>query len=102
MSYLQEKDEECVKTYDSLEKEIITVKQFRKELDGILQRMKDLKSNMCLGDANRQLSISITDLESSIMRLGMTLKEIGTDNPYPNSYNPDNTVVDPTADGLKL
>lgn len=36
------------------------------------------------------------------MWLGMMLKEMGTPNPYPESYNPENAVVEPTADGLKL
>jgi hypothetical protein len=36
------------------------------------------------------------------MWLGMHLKELGTPNPYPNSYNTGNSVVDPTADGMKL
>ena len=36
------------------------------------------------------------------MWLGMDLKDLGSKNPYPNSYNPANTIVDATADGLKL
>jgi hypothetical protein len=36
------------------------------------------------------------------MWLGMDLKRLYEPNPYPNSYNPSNTVVEPTADGLKL
>jgi hypothetical protein len=36
------------------------------------------------------------------MRQGMALKYIGTPNPYPNSKDPSNTLVEPTADGLKM
>lgn len=43
------------------------------------------------------------------MWLGMELKRINdatgapeTANPYPNSKDPTNTKIDPTADGLKL
>jgi hypothetical protein len=49
-----------------------------------------------------QHTLSIRDLESCIMRQGMTLKYIGAPNPYPNSKDPSNTIVEPTADGLKL
>lgn len=81
-------------------------KQIRKELDIQLQILKnsDRKS--------RSRSLSITHLEDAIMRLGMDLKELretapeGCDpdalNPYPQSYNPANTKIEPTADGLKL
>lgn len=46
--------------------------------------------------------LSTRDLESCIMRQGMALKYIGTPNPYPESKNPESSVVEPTADGLKL
>ena len=37
------------------------------------------------------------------MWLGMDLKRLGTDNPYPSSKDPSTgTVIEPTADGLKL
>lgn len=78
------------------EKAIVENKQFRVELDGVLQRMKGSVRK------SRQRSLAITHLEDVIMRLGMDLKDLNTPNPYPNSYDPSNTVVDPTADGLKL
>lgn len=75
---------------------ILETKQFRKDLDSILQGIKtsDRKS--------RERSIVITKLQEAIMWLGMDLKELGAQNPYPNSYNPENLIVDPTADNLKL
>jgi len=97
------------------EQAITTAKQFRKEADELLQRMKEhtkgmrsqaQSENAPIGDdfpeAIAQHILSIRDLESCIMRQGMALKYIGTPNPYPNSKDPSNTVVEPTADGLKL
>jgi hypothetical protein len=89
---------------------VITSKGFRKRLDDLLQEMKSHRSNMIAsndyaddkGESIAQHTISIRDLESAIMRQGMTLKAIGNENPYPNSKDISNTVVDPTADGLKL
>ena len=90
-------------------------KTFRKEADELLQRMKEHTKEMRgqsqsgtapIGDdfpeAIAQHIISIRDLESCIMRQGMALKYIGTPNPYPESKNPSSTVVEPTADGLKM
>jgi hypothetical protein len=92
-------------------------KQFRKDADDLLQRMKDHKKRMMLapsaeyvpeegfidvGEAIAQHTLSIRDLESTIMRQGMALKYIGNPNPYPESHNPASPVVEPTADGLKL
>jgi hypothetical protein len=92
---------------------IQTAKQFRKDADDLLQRMKahkrelvksmagnDVSSDM--GEVIAQHVLSMRDLESCIMRQGMTLKYVGQPDPYPQSYNPANTVVEPTADGLKL
>jgi hypothetical protein len=75
---------------------IFNDKQWRVQLDAILQSIKsdDRKS--------RERSLAITKLEECIMWLGMDLKAIGTPDPYPNSYKPENSIVDPTADGLKL
>jgi hypothetical protein len=91
---------------------IIAAKTFRKEADELLQRMKDHKEEMrenmdfgvCVdaGEVIAQHILSIRVLESCIMRQGMALKYIGNPNPYPDSKDPSNTVVNPTADGLKL
>lgn len=91
---------------------IIAAKTFRKEADVLLQHMKEHKVFLALSpdfevaeektEAITQHTISIRDLESCIMRLGMSLKYLGNPNPYPNSKDPSNTVVEPTADGLKM
>jgi len=95
------------------EQAIVAAKEFRKEADDLLQRMKDHKCLLlaakdhpfgCVdsGEVIAQHTLSIRDLESCIMRQGMALKYIGAPNPYPNSKDPSNTVVEPTADGLKM
>lgn len=91
---------------------IIAAKTFRKEADELLQRMKEhkqtVREDMDIGsceDAGEFIAqhiLSIRDLESCIMRQGMALKYIGNPNPYPDSKDPSNTVVNPTADNLKL
>ena len=95
---------------------IAASKQFRKELDDILQRMKQFRRVLTAlgmgshfagefedaGEVIAQHTISCRDLESAIMRQGLVLKHIGNPDPYPESRNPASPVVEPTADGLKL
>jgi hypothetical protein len=75
---------------------ITETKQLRRDLDDKLQHLKDSPRK------SRERSIAITKLQEAIMWLGMDLKDLGTPNPYPQSYNPESPVVEPTADGLKL
>jgi hypothetical protein len=79
----------------TLEEEIKSNKQLRVDLDKVLQDLKDLKGS-------RERSLSITKIQEAIMWLGMDLKRLNEPNPYPNSYNPNNTIIEPTADNLKL
>lgn len=76
---------------------IVRNKGWRVELDVILQAIKSdwLRRS-------RERALATTKLEEAIMWLGMDLKDLGQQNPYPNSYKPENSIVDPTADGLKL
>ena len=76
--------------------EIPKVKQLRKDIDDVIQRVKAL-------DDCREVSICITKLQEAVMWLGMDLKRIGDTNPYPNSKDPSTgTKIDPTADNLKF
>ena len=76
--------------------EIPKVKQLRKDIDDVIQRVKTL-------DDCREVSICITKLQEAVMWLGMDLKRIGDVNPYPNSKDPSTgTKIDPTADNLKF
>ena len=70
-------------------------KSLRRGLDEHLQVLKE-------APGSRERSLAITKLQECIMWLGMDLKRLGGKNPYPNSYNPDNAIVEPTADDLKL
>ena len=76
--------------------EIPKVKQLRKDIDDVIQRVKAL-------DGCREVSICITKLQEAVMWLGMDLKRIGNVNPYPNSKDPSTgTKIEPTADNLKF
>lgn len=83
------------------EQEIVSNKELRRDIDANIQRVKDLP-------ASRERSITITKLQEAVMWLGMDLKRINEQvpgsiaNPYPNSKDPSNTKIEPTADGLKL
>lgn len=76
--------------------EVPAIKQLRKDIDDVIQRVKDLES--C-----RETSIVITKLQEAVMWLGMDLKRLNQDNPYPSSKDPSTgTKIEPTADGLKF
>jgi len=79
----------------SYEKNVKADKQLRFNLDTELQNLRKLK-------ATRERSLSITKLQEAIMWIGMDLKRLNTPNPYPDSYNSENTKIAPTAGGIKL
>jgi hypothetical protein len=78
-----------------IEKNVKCNKQLRVALDSELQRLKSLS-------ASRERSLAITKLQEAIMWLGMDLKRLNEPNPYPQSYNPENADIEPTADGMKM
>lgn len=82
------------KTMD-ITKEVPAIKQLRKDIDDVIQRVRDLEP--C-----RETSICITKLQEAVMWLGMDLKRLNQPNPYPESKNPDSMRIEPTADGLKM
>lgn len=97
------------------EPHIILDKELRRDIDAIIQRLKEATRPRVSADDNggeyrqsRERSITITKLQEAVMWLGMDLKAINdenpgaVENPYPNSKDPSNTVIDKTADGLKL
>ena len=76
--------------------EIVVNKALRKVIDGIIQEVKALP-------ASRERSLAITKLQEAVMWLGMDLKRLGNENPYPSSKDPSTgDKIEPTADGLKL
>ena len=80
----------------TFEQEVVENKRLRQEIDAKIQEVKDLP-------VSRERRLTITKLQEAVMWLGMDLKRLGTDNPYPSSKDPSTgTVIEPTADGLKL
>ena len=80
----------------TFEQEVVENKRLRQEIYSKIQEVKDLP-------VSRERSLTITKLQEAVMWLGMDLKRLGTDNPYPSSKDPSTgTVIEPTADGLKL
>jgi hypothetical protein len=87
ISYITDKDKQDL--------DIKAIKQLRQDGDALIQRVKELGQS-------REKSLVITKLQEGVMWLGMELKRLGEANPYPNSKDPSNTKIEPTADGLKL
>lgn len=85
----------------SIEEQIIEVKTLRRDIDVQIQKVKELAPS-------RERSLVITKLQEGVMWLGMDLKRINEqnpgviNNPYPNSKDPSNLKIEPTADALKL
>ena len=74
----------------------LIVEQLRKDLDEKIQEVKNLPPS-------RERSICITKLQEAVMWLGMDLKRLNAENPYPSSKDPSTgDKIEPTADGLKF
>lgn len=76
-------------------KEVPAIKQCRKDIDKIIQKVREL-------DSCRETSLAITKLQEAVMWLGMDLKRLNEPNPYPESKDPTSMRIEPTADGLKM
>lgn len=81
---------EAVRDHD-----IVSNKELRRDIDAQIQKLKALPPSL-------ERSLSATKLQEAVMWLGMDLKRLNDENPYPNSKDPSNTKIEPTADGLKL
>ena len=76
--------------------EVVANKQLRKDIDEKIQEIKNLPPS-------RERSLAITNLQEGVMWLGMDLKRLNEENPYPSSKDPSSgDKIEPTADGLKL
>lgn len=75
--------------------EVPAIKQLRKDIDDVIQRVRTLES--C-----RETSLVVTKLQEAVMWLGMDLKRLNQPDPYPESKNPNSMRIEPTADNLKL
>lgn len=80
----------------TIESEVSSIKEHRRDIDNQIRRLK-------LWPQTRERAIAITKLQEAVMWLGMDLKRIGEANPglladpYPNSKDPSNSVIDRTA-----
>lgn len=80
------------------EDEVRFDKLLRQGLDWELQKLKIVQGVDC----TRERALAVTKIQEAIMWLGMDLKRLKEPNPYPQSYDPGSTVVEQTADNLKL
>lgn len=71
--------------------QIVATKTTRKNI----QEMYDSVDSTC--GTSREASLAKTKLEEASMWFGKHLAKLGADNPYRNSKDPSNTIVDPTA-----
>ncbi len=79
------------------EKVIKEIKQHRKDLDEVLQRIRSGYG------AGREQSLAIAKLQESIMWLGMQLKVFNDGQScYRDGYNPESAKVDPVSGGLEM
>ena len=78
------------------EEEVVLTKKLRCDIDELLQEVKELPNS-------REKSLAITKLQEAVMWLGMNLKRLNEENPYPSSKDPSTgDKIEPTADGLKF
>lgn len=78
------------------EEEVVLTKKLRRDIDGVLQEVKELPDS-------REKNLAVTKLQEAVMWLGMNLKRLNEANPYPSSKDPSTgDKIEPTADGLKF
>ena len=76
--------------------EVVANKQLRKDIDEKIQEIKNLPPS-------RERSLAVTKLQEGVMWLGMDLKRLNEENPYPLSKDPSSgDKIEPTADGLRF
>lgn len=77
---------------------IMDIKRLRNKLDMVVESIRNLRGrDFNTYDTNAAIGNALRYAQNTIMWLGMTLKSIGAPNPYPNSRNAENAIVDPTA-----
>lgn len=73
---------------------IALIKNQRVAIDSLIQAIKVTKESP-------EETLAWRALQQAKHWLGEALAELGNSNPYPNSMNPSNAIVDPTADTAK-
>ena len=85
----------------NIDTQIVETKKLRRDIDVLIQTLKTMPPS-------RERALAVTKLQEGVMWLGMDLKRVSDENPgflsnpYPNSKDPSNTKIEPTADNLKL
>lgn len=93
--------DKCIRPQNNAEYQVLMNKRLRRDADELIQELKNLPPS-------RERSLAITKLQEAVMWMGMDLKRLNDEqpglieNPYPNSKDPSNTMIEPTADGLKM
>jgi hypothetical protein len=70
---------------------IISTKSARKDIDTIVDMVREFLLS------SRETSTAITKLQEARMWLGEELRRLADTNPYPNSKDPTNLIIDPKA-----
>lgn len=70
------------------------IKQIRQRIDCLMQESKGLTGN-------REMALAYTNMQRGSSWLGLALQAIGTADPYPNSTNTGNTIIEDRTDQAK-
>lgn len=70
---------------------VAEIKQFRLTIAEMVSRLNGAARK------SRSRSLALTKLEEASMWLGKDLQELNEADPYPNSRNPSNLTIDPSA-----
>jgi hypothetical protein len=81
---------------------IAKVKALRQNMDAVNGGITELRSLVNkdpggiddVSELHRSIALAKTNLDQATMWLGMSLKAIGTPNPYPESKNPDSLIIE--------
>jgi len=79
---------------DKLER-ISTIKGWRRQ---IFEIETEIKNTVKSQPSAREVALAYTNLQQVRHWLGEVLAELGDENPYPESMNPESLVIEPTAD----
>lgn len=88
-TYGQRNDWTCAISYEIY---IRLIKAIRVRIDSILKHIKSDVSN------TRESSLAYTSVQLGFMYLGLYLGDLGAENPYPQSSNPESPVIEKHAD----
>jgi hypothetical protein len=77
---------------------IVFLKKKRKAWNDELEELKTFQKGLIYSEPGRELALMITKHQEMKHWAGEALAQLGVTNPYPNSKDPSNTIIDPPAD----